>query len=92
MGPLDILFHLLHFIAPAAFLAVLLPVGSRWAWGRAISGRPGWGVQVGVNLAVGAAVLVAGLVLQGRDGKMLTYAALAVGMATSQWLLLKPWR
>jgi hypothetical protein len=38
------------------------------------------------------AILVAGLMLLGRDGKMLSYAALVVGCATTQWVLLRGWR
>ena len=37
-------------------------------------------------------VLVAGLVFFGRDGKMATYAALVLAIASSQWLLLRGWR
>jgi len=41
---------------------------------------------------VGCAVLVAGLIVLGRDGKMLTYAALVLGCATCQWVLVRGWR
>ena len=39
-----------------------------------------------------AGVLAAGLVLWGRDGKMLTYAALVVACATCQWVLVRGWK
>jgi hypothetical protein len=35
---------------------------------------------------------VAGLVFFGRDGKMLTYAAMVAGAALSQWVVLGAWR
>jgi len=37
-------------------------------------------------------VLAAGLVLFGREGRMLSYAALALAMAASQWLRLGGWK
>jgi hypothetical protein len=37
-------------------------------------------------------VLLAGLWFFGRDGKMLTYAALVVASATVQWVMLGLWR
>jgi len=49
-------------------------------------------VQWGVQAAVGAAVLLAGLWVFGRDGKMLTYAALVLAGASCQWLLQRGWR
>ena len=36
--------------------------------------------------------LLAALIVFGRDGKMATYAALVVAIASSQWLLLRGWR
>ena len=45
-----------------------------------------------ILFAVGVAVLAAGLVLWGRDGKMLTYAALVVACATCQWVLVRGWK
>jgi hypothetical protein len=47
-----------------------------------------WLVQAGV----GTGVLVAGLVLFGRDGKMLSYAALVLTCASCQWALQRGWR
>ena len=52
----------------------------------------GWWVRLGILFGVGVAVLVAGLVVLGRDGKMLTYAALVLACASCQWLLLRGWR
>jgi hypothetical protein len=37
-------------------------------------------------------VLVAGLVLFSQDGKLLTYAAMALMAAIAQWLLMRGWR
>ena len=87
--------HLLNFIAPAALLALLLVGLPRLFFGFFASKRPfvqSWWAQVAINFVVGVLVLVAGLVLLGRDGKMLTYAGLVLATATSQWLLLGGWK
>lgn len=83
--------HLLNFLAPAVCLPLLLWPVARLAFGRP-AGAPRWWVQWGVQAAVGTAVLLAGLWVFGRDGKMLTYAALVLASATCQWLLQRGWR
>ena len=90
MGPLDILNHLLNFVAPAVFVALLLVLGGRLlgAKGGTLAGWRQWAVV----FVVGLVVLAAGLALWGRDGKMLTYAALVVATATCQWALLRGWK
>jgi len=90
MGPLDILNHLLNFVAPAAFVALLLVLGGRLlgAQGSSLAGWRQWAVV----FVVGLVVLAAGLALWGRDGKMLTYAALVVVTATCQWALVRGWK
>ncbi|SCK45267.1 hypothetical protein VAR608DRAFT_4413 [Variovorax sp. HW608] len=91
MAPLDFFDHLLNFVAPAfavGFLCALLgrvglgPSGQRMAW---------W-VQGAVNFGVGVAVLAAGLIVFGQDGRMATYGALVLACATSQWLVSGAWR
>jgi len=91
MNQQDILFHILNFVAPAAVLAVVVPVLGRFFFRRGVALLPWWG-QMGVNLLVGSAVLLCGLWWFGRDGKMQTYAALALAVASSQWLLARGWR
>jgi hypothetical protein len=44
------------------------------------------------HAAAGAAVLVLGLLLQGQDGRMATYAALVLVSATLEWALHRGWR
>lgn len=91
MGPLDLLLHLLNFMAPALAVALGVMVCARLLLKKP-AGAPGWPVQLAVNFAVGVAVLGAGLAFFGRDGKMATYAALAVACALSQWLAGRHWR
>ena len=91
MSPLDFLNHLLNFIAPAFFVALLLALLARWlvgARGKAV----GLGRQLLVNTAAGVLVLAAGLVVGARDGRIGTYAALVVVCGTVQWVLLRGWR
>jgi hypothetical protein len=91
MGTLNLLIHLLNFAAPAFGMAALM-----LAFTLVISrNRPtvvsGW-VQLGLNFGVGLVALALGLWFFGRDGMMATYGALAVGVATSQWVITKSWR
>ena len=90
MGPLDLALHLTGFAAPAVFLAVLLPLASRLLLRRQAGVGVAW--QVTLVLLAGLAVLAGGLWWFGRDGKMLTYAALVLATATAQWLAARSWR
>ena len=91
MGPLDLLLHLFGFVLPALVVGVLLAVFARILMPKEPS-APVWWAQAAINSGVGVLVLLAGLVFFGRDGKMATYAALVVAMASSQWVLLRGWR
>lgn len=91
MGPLDLLNHLLNFVAPALWLAVLVTLVARIF----IKKRPvaiGLYAQVAINLIVCVLVLWLGLWFFGHDGKMLTYTGMALVCATSQWFMLRGWR
>ena len=86
MGPLAILNHTINFLAPALWLAVLLPTLSRILMGKRAVART-MPNQIALHFVVGCIVLLVGLVLFGRDGKMLTYLALVLALASMQWLL-----
>jgi hypothetical protein len=76
--------HIANFIAPALGVAALLWLGPRIARGkRPVRWRPA--VEAGLLAGAGVAVLLAGLVFFGRDGKMLTYAALVLVQGTMAW-------
>ena len=90
MGPIDFLLHLLSFVAPAfgvalgvAFAARLMGLGK---------GAARWWAPVALNFLAGVCVLLAGLWFFGNDGKMATYAALVVAVASVQWLAGRGWR
>jgi hypothetical protein len=83
--------HLFNFAAPALFLALLLALGGRFLGPKGASALA-WYAQAAINSVVGCAVLLAGLWWLGRDGRMLTYAALVLMCASCQWLLQRGWR
>jgi len=87
--------HLLNLVAPAALIALLLVAFSRLFSGffkqkQALTLV--WWMRAAINFVVGAGVLTVGLVLFGRDGRMLTYVVLVLAMALSQWCLLGGWK
>ncbi len=85
--------HLLNFMAPAALLALLLAGLSRLLLFK--SKRPfirKWWAQAAILFVINSVILLAGLLFFGRDGKMLTYAALVLGAAFCQWLMLRAWK
>lgn len=86
MGFFDLVNHLLNFVAPAVAVGLVLALFAPWL-GLRYSPRWSWLRQAGINTAIGVLVLIGGLVLFGRDGKMVTYAAMVMACATSQWLL-----
>jgi hypothetical protein len=84
MGPLDIANHLANFLAPAAVLALVLALAGRIFRQKSASPSAIWSLFA-INFVVISLVSVAGLVLFGRDGKMLTYLAQVLAGASSQW-------
>jgi hypothetical protein len=79
----DLFWHVAGFIAPALFLSAGLTLAARLIDRKAIPARPlRW--QFAINFGVGCVVLAAGLALTGHDGRIVTYAALALACAASQ--------
>jgi hypothetical protein len=77
--------HIAGFIAPAVFMALILWTMPRLRRrGRA---APGAGLEAFMLVVAGVVVLLAGLVVFGRDGKMATYAALVFVQGTLAWWL-----
>ena len=91
MEPSLALNHVLNFIAPAFWLALMV-VGCAQMFFRKHAKQYGWITPIAINFAVGCAVLWAGLWIFGNDGKLLTYSALTVARATTQWALLRGWK
>ena len=86
MGFLATINHAINFLAPALWLAVLLPLLTRILMRKKAVALT-LSAQVALHFVVGCIVLLVGLVLFGRDGKMLTYLALVLTLASMQWLL-----
>ncbi len=76
--------HVLNFLLPAVAMAFLVPSLARLVWWKTL--RPtAWWRQVQIAALFNAAVLVAGLLILGRDGAMHTYAGLVLAAALSVW-------
>ena len=91
MGALDLANHLLGFTLPALAVALLVTLAARWLLARE-PGRTGAWAAFAINSIAGLAALAGGLWYFGRDGKMASYAALVLAVATSQWLCSRGWR
>ena len=91
MGLSDLVNHVMNFIAPAFWVAILVTLAARLFMSKRslalVLHR-----QAAINFIVSLIALAAGLWFFGRDGKMSTYAAMAVLCATSQWAMLRSWR
>lgn len=83
--------HLLNGLAPAFFMALGMVICAQiFKLNKAEAF--GYKAQIAINFIVGSLVLLGGLWWFGRDGKMLTYALLALSSAFCQWVLSKAWR
>lgn len=88
---LDALWHVVGFLLPAAFVSVCLAASSRFfKQNRPIAGK--FIARSAILFIVSLVVLIAGLLMTGRDGKMFTYLAMLIAAATAQWLLSGGWR
>ena len=91
MSLLDLLNHLLNFVAPAFFVAVLVTLAAR-IFMKKMPAAPSLWAQSAINFVVNVVVLMLGLWFFGRDGKMATYTGMALLCATSQWVMLRGWK
>ena len=91
MDLLELLNHLLNFLAPALWMAVLVTLAARFLKKKGSVALSVW-AQSAINFVVAGSVLGFGLWFFGRDGKMATYSAMALLCATSQWFMLRGWR
>ena len=82
-------FHLFNFILPAVAMALLMPVAGRWIMGA--SATP-WPRRVLWHGVAGVLVLASGLVIEGQDGQMSTYAVLVLVAGSLEWALHRGWR
>lgn len=91
MSVLDAMLHAFNFILPAGCVAIFVTfLGRFFMRKRQIAGV--FIAWIAINFIVCVCVLLIGLVLTGRDGKMLTYLAMVLASATVQWALSGAWR
>jgi hypothetical protein len=87
------LMHLVGLLLPAVGLATWMTCWDRVRPGKERSSAPvAWQRFWLLHFGVGVLVLVLGLAVFGRDGKMLSYAALVVASGTLQWALRRGWK
>jgi hypothetical protein len=67
-------------------LALLMPLSTRFFMRKRFSSLT-FTRQFAIHFVSGCFVLVAGLMVFGRDGKMLTYVAVVLANATCQWVI-----
>lgn len=91
MGLLALFNHLINFLAPVLWLALLLPLLSLFLFKKKPVALT-YKAQVALHFVALLVALLVGLVLFGRDGKMLTYLALVLLSASSQWVMVKGWK
>ncbi len=84
MGPLDAIWHLSNLFLPAVGLGALAAALAKLLWRRELRPVPYLRLAVPACAAC-AAVVLAGLMILGRDGKMATYGAMVVACALTLW-------
>ena len=91
MGPSDQIIHLINFCAPALAVGVVLALVGPWLMKKSPVAL-GLLTQAAINCVAGVLALGLGLWFFGNDGKMASYAAMVVAVATVQWLGARGWR
>jgi hypothetical protein len=84
MGPLDALWHLANFFAPAFGVALVTTALAKLLWRHELAAAR-WAGLLAWSAGAGAATLIGGLVVFGRDGRMATYGALVATTALALW-------
>jgi hypothetical protein len=81
---LQVLWHMGNLFVPALALGVVAASLSKLVWRRELQ-PVRWQSLAGPASAACAAVMLAGLVVFGRDGKMATYGAMVAACAITLW-------
>ena len=84
MGPIDALWHLLNFFAPAFGVGLLTALTAKLLWRRTLKSASLKRLSVWA-ITGSALALLTGLIVFGSDGKMLTYGAMVLVCALSVW-------
>jgi Flp pilus assembly protein TadB len=86
LGASDAFWHLLNFFAPAVGVGLIASALAKLLWRRDLHATS-WARLALWASAACALVLVAGLVVFGRDGKMATYAAVVAACGLVLWIV-----
>jgi hypothetical protein len=81
---LQVVWHVSNLFVPALALGALAAGLSKLLWRRELASVR-WLRLAGPASAACAAVVLAGLLLFGRDGKMATYGAMVLACAVTLW-------
>ena len=84
MSPIDALWHLLGLFLPALATGALAAGAAKGLWRGDLRGSP-WSRLALWSAGAGSLALLGGLVVFGRDGRMLSYAAMLVAAAQALW-------
>ena len=84
LDALNLFWHIANFVLPAVGVGALTAALCKLLWRRSLA-RHAWFTLAWQASAAGLAVLVAGLVITGHDGRMITYAGLVVACALVPW-------
>jgi hypothetical protein len=84
MGPIDAAWHLLGLFAPALLLGAIAAGAAKLLWRAELKAVP-WRRLATWAAAAAALATVLGLALTGRDGRMLTYAAMVAAATLALW-------
>ena len=91
MGLYLLLDQLLNFLAPALVVGFVLALAARLL-GVYGDRRYSWLWHGCLNALAGTCVLMGGLLYFGHDGKMVSYVALVLVVATTQFVSARSWR
>ena len=86
MSPIDAFWHICNLFMPAWTVAALLAGSAKLVWRRELKALS-WKRLALWGAAGGSLAIIAALILLGRDGKMLGYALMLVGISLPQWWL-----
>jgi hypothetical protein len=84
MGFFDALGHLFNLFLPALGVAVLAALLTKGLWRHELKAVP-WRRLVTCAALAGAVVMVGGLIVTGRDGRIGTYFALVLANVLGLW-------
>jgi uncharacterized membrane protein len=84
MGPIDAFWHLSNLFLPALLLGALAAALAKLLWRRELAGVR-WRRLATAAAMAAAAVVLLGLVVFGRDGRMATYAGMVLATAGALW-------